>query len=221
MRKPVALISALVLVGTGLAAADEPQKPAQPKAKANAQTQAMPDMKEMMERWTEVATPGPQHKLLDSFIGTWKVTSKMWWAGPGTPPTVSEGTSTMTWIMGGRYVLEKMSSQIPWPAEDGTMKTMDFKGMSITGYDNFRKTYQSIWVDNFGTGMFSMTGAADPDGKLFRYYGAVDEPMLGVVGRMIRVVIRVIDADTHVFEMYDLLMGEDYKAMEMTYKRVK
>jgi hypothetical protein len=36
---------------------------------------------------------------------------------------------------------------------------------------------------------------------------------------MFRAATRIVDEDTHVFEMYDLHVGDDFKVMEITYKR--
>ncbi len=49
----------------------------------------------------------------------------------------------------------------------------------------------------------------------------MDEPMLGVVGRLVKYVTRIIDDDTHVFEIFDLHADDDYKVIEVTYERKK
>jgi hypothetical protein len=59
----------------------------------------------------------------------------------------------------------------------------------------------------------------DPSGKLFVGYGEMDEPMLDVQDRMVKYVTRIINNDKHVFEIYDLHAGADYKVMEITYER--
>lgn len=60
-----------------------------------------------------------------------------------------------------------------------------------------------------------------PVSDVFTYYGYMDEPTMGVYARTVKTVTRIIDADTYVFEMYDPHAGEDYKVMEITYKRKK
>ncbi len=45
--------------------------------------------------------------------------------------------------------------------------------------------------------------------------------MLDIHGRMVKTVIRIINDDKHVFEMYDLAVGDAHKVMEITYARKK
>ena len=56
---------------------------------------------------------------------------------------------------------------------------------------------------------------------LFTLYGEMDEVMLGVVGRTVKYVTRIVDADKHVFEIIDLHAGDGYKVVEITYTRKK
>ena len=64
-----------------------------------------------------------------------------------------------------------------------------------------------------------MKGTCDPSGKVFTFYGEMDEPMIDVRGRMVKYVNRIIDDKKHVFEIYDLHAGPDYKVVEITYER--
>ena len=91
----------------------------------------------------------------------------------------------------------------------------------MTGYDNARNMYTSSWASNMGTNVFTMAGSVDPSGKLFRFYGEMDVPMLGVVGRSVKYVTRIINDDKYVFEIIDLHASDDYKVIEITYTRVK
>ena len=47
----------------------------------------------------------------------------------------------------------------------------------------------------------------------------MDEPMLDVIGRTVKYVTRIISEDEHVFSIYDLHAGDDYKVLEITFKR--
>ena len=77
------------------------------------------------------------------------------------------------------------------------------------------------WADTMGTQLLTMKGTASPDGTVFTYYGEMDEPMMGVIGRTVKFQTKVVDNDTHVFSIYDLHAGDDYKVVEVTYKRRK
>ena len=70
-----------------------------------------------------------------------------------------------------------------------------------------------------GTQLLTMRGSADPTGKVLTAYGEMDEPMLGVIGRTVKYVTRVIDQDHRFFEIYDLHASDDYKVVEIEYTR--
>lgn len=208
--KTFALLCAGILLTTtiGLSQEQKDKKPGGP-----------PDMAELMKAYMAVATPGEHHKNLDHFVGTWDVAVKTFWGGPGAPPAESKGSVTTKWILDGRFILEDVNGEMLLPDEKGQMKPRAFKGMGMTGYDNYRNMYVSSWADNMGTALFTSTGSYNPNDKVYNFYGQMDEPGLKVVGRSVRSLIKVVSKDKHVFEMYDLHAGPDYKVMEITYTR--
>jgi hypothetical protein len=179
----------------------------------------MPDMAEMMKKWLAVASPSEHHKQLEQFVGSWNLTMKMFWAGPGGPPIETKGTSELKWILDGRFLLEQARGEMKWPDATGQMKTVPYEGLGLQGYDNFKNMYVGTWADNLSTHLLTMKAGLDPSGKLFVGYGEMDEPMLDVQDRMVKYVTRIINNDKHVFEIYDLHAGADYKVMEITYER--
>jgi hypothetical protein len=186
----------------------------------HAQPQVSPaDMATMMEKWAKVAAPGENHKYLEPCVGKWDVTTRMWWGGPGTPPIVSHGTSESRWVLDKRFVLTEDKAELLMPDADGGMQKKPFTGMGLTGYDNYKNLYVGGWADNMGTQLLTMSGTRDPSGKVFTFYGQMDEPMLDMSDRMVKYVTRIINNDKHVFEMYDLAVSEDYKVFEITYTR--
>lgn len=66
-----------------------------------------------------------------------------------------------------------------------------------------------------------MTGTRDPSGKRWTFYGEMDEPMLDVQDRMVKYVVEIVDADHHVFSVYDLHAGDGYRVVEVAYTRSK
>jgi len=179
------------------------------------------DQTKMLEEYLKTASPGEHHEALEPFAGKFTCVTKMWWGGPGTPASETEGTATREWQLGGRFLQETMSSQMRMPQADGTMKAVPFSGLGMIGYNNFRNMYEGVWGDSMGTQMLTYNGAASPDKKKFTYYGTMDEPMLKVTARYVKYVSTIIDENTHTFEVYDLHAAENYKVMEITYKRVK
>lgn len=179
-------------------------------------------MQDMMKQWMASTQPGPQHKMMESSIGTWDTTTKMWMAGPGGDPTETKGVAERKWVLDGRFIMEELKSEFPMEAmSGGQAKNIPWNGMGLFGYDRFRNMYVGCWADTMGTQLLTMKGTASPDGTVFTYYGEMDEPMMGVIGRTVKFQTKVVDNDTHVFSIYDLHAGDDYKVVEVTYKRRK
>lgn len=180
------------------------------------------EMKEMTARMEKAMTPGEPHKKLGELVGEWDVIMKVWMGGPTGPATESKGSAKVTSVLGGRFIREDFKGEMSMPdMATGEMKKLPFEGHGTTGYDNARNLYVGTWIDSMGTQLLHMSGSADPTGKVITMYGQMDEPMLNVVGRMVKYVTRVENKDKHVFEMYDLHAGDNYKVIELTYTRKK
>lgn len=163
-----------------------------------------------MEKWKEYATPNENHKVLDAFVGNWDYAVK-WWSTPNSEPEISEGTSEVKWIMGGRF-LEQTSK--------GTSMEQPFEGMGITGYDNAKKKYVSTWIDNMGTGIMRSEGEYDASKKTFLEKGTYTQPKIGETP--FKGVTKIISDDNFVYELYTKDKDwKEYKAMEIDYTRKK
>ena len=119
-----------------------------------------------MDSWIKMAAPGEHHKKLDVLAGTWNLSVKY----PEESGSDSKGTAEFKWTMDGRFLVETSRTD---------MGGMTFEWMGWHGYDNHKKQYVSAWVDNFGTGIDSMTGQYDDAKKTLTYTGQVDEPATG------------------------------------------
>ena len=171
-----------------------------------------PEQQAEMAEWAKIAAPGDAHKHLEYFVGTWNTKTKIYMGGPGSEPMESDGQSDMKWVLGGRFIMDE---------HKGTMMGMPYEGIGMTGYDNFRNLYISSWSSNMGTNMLLMAGSRHPKTGVFTYYGEMDEPNLKVIGRTVKYVTRIVDADHFTFEIIDLHAGDDYKVIELSYERVK
>ncbi len=170
---------------------------------------APPDDKAATEAMMKAATPGPEHKMLMSMVGTWKTSSKMWFA-PGAPATEATGESTITSMLGGRFIQENFKSE---------MMGMPFEGFGTTGYDNVQKKYVGTWSDNFGTGIMSTTGTYDAGTKTFTYTAKYPDPVTGKWKSM-KIASKEVDANTQISEFWDEMPGGKLvKIMEITYTR--
>lgn len=166
--------------------------------------QSNDDMKAMMA----YATPGDNHKLLAKMSGTWNATVTFWMQ-PGAPPMTSTATAVNEMIMGGRYLQSKNT---------GTMMGQPFEGMSVTGYDNAKKIFFATWIDNFGTGIMTLTGNWDDAAKALVFTGTEVDPASGK-DITIREVFRNPDDNTQIMEMYSNMQGKEVKNMEIKYTR--
>ena len=168
-----------------------------------------PEELEMMKKWEAAATPGAGHKTLAPLAGEWEVSSK-WWMDPSQPPMESKGKSKSKWILGGRYLQDEY---------EGEFMGKPMKGMSLTGYDNFKKKYSSLWIDDMGTAMFHSEGVASDDGKTFTFTGKMDDVTTGEKDKTMKWVIRLVSDKKYVFEMYDASKNKDTKCAEMVYTK--
>jgi|CXWL01.1.fsa_nt_gi hypothetical protein len=188
----------------------------------HAEKQPSPEeMAKMMEKYMAMMKPGKHHKELDQLAGEWNAVNRWYMGGPGTQPTETKGTAKRRWVLDGRFLFEEVKSALMMPNDKGEMTSMPFEGLSMVGYDNYRNMFVGTWADTMGTQILTYAGAPNPDGKTFTYYGEMDEPTLDMRGRMVKYVTRVVSKDKHIFEMYDLAAGDNYKVMEITYTRSK
>jgi len=177
------------------------------ETKAPAAKPAAPSEKEMMDAMIKLATPGPQHAALKALAGSWKAVVKNF--PPAGEPVVTEGTAEDSLILGGRFIREEFH---------GTFMGQPFEGYGLTGYDNAKKQYVSAWVDSMDTMISTQTGSMDKAGKTLTFHGTYDDPMTHKKMPS-KMITKIVDDNSHVFEMWNLVEGKDHKEMEITYTR--
>ncbi len=166
------------------------------------------DMKEMMEVYKKVGTPGEHHKLLASLEGSWTTKSRGW-MDPEQPPMESTGTCEQKLILGGRFLQQIYT---------GDMGGEKFTGINIIGYDNHTKKFVSAWIETMSTGIYFFEGTAGKDGKTITQECRYDDPVKGP--SVWKTVTRIKDDNTIEFEMYLTPRGrKEQKMMEMIVKR--
>lgn len=205
MKKTVAQLSLSLCLAAPAFAQPQPQKkPSPPPAMP-------PEQQAMMEAFQKAATPGPNHKLLQAWVGEWSYAMKMW-QDPAAPAQESSGTTSYRSLMDGRYVQHE---------HKGNFMGMPFHGTGILGYDNVSKQFQSSWLDNMSTGQMQINGSYDATKKTLTFKGDMDDMMKPGTKTKIRQTVRTVDNDTHVMEWYEMRGGKEAKTMEITYKRRK
>lgn len=169
----------------------------------------MPDSATMMKNWEAYMTPGEAHKMMASWNGTWNGEVTMWMT-PDGPPSKSTATAVNRMVMGGRYQQS---------AVKGNFNGMPFEGMSTLAYDNEKKTYISIWIDNMGTGLMMSQGPWDAASKSITLTGRMIDP--GTRKEVeFKQIFKPIDNNYQVMEMYATGPdGKEFKTMEIKYTR--
>lgn len=191
------MLAAMAMLGVA-APGDPQEKQAPPMTE---------EMKKMMDAYTAYGAVGEPHKFLAERAGNWDVTARMWMA-PGAPPEESAGTVEATMIMGGRFLVEKFS---------GTAMGQPFTGMGITGYDNLKKKYVSIWIDSMSSGIMYSEGTVT--GKTLTWMGEMPDLMTGKYKKNRGTEI-MSDANHRTAEGFDTTPdGKEFKNMELVYVR--
>lgn len=168
------------------------------------------DMQAMMEAYKKLGTPGTPHKKLASMAGSWSTRTKSFME-PGKPPLESIGTCDQKMILGGRFLKQEFV---------GELMGVPFNGIGVTGYENHQKKYVSTWMNSIRTRIFLFEGTADADGKTITQTCEFDDPVRGPMKW--RSVTRIVDDDTHLFEMYATdKNGKEEKLIEITYTRLQ
>ncbi len=198
MRKLILLTTMLTLAAVGAIGSAATAQDAQ---------DGQMDQKAMEELMMKLATPGPAHTLLHKLEGKWATTMTSYMDGP--EPVTSTGTMTSEQAMGGRYMVGHYT---------GEAMGMPFEGMSIDGFDNNTQKFFSIWLDNFGTGYYLAHGTLASDGKTLTHTGTMSFGPMEIPTRSETIFA---DDDKVTFTMWHTMNGQEMKAMEITYTRVK
>ena len=110
--------------------------------------------------------PGEPHAALRRFIGDWEAQGRMWRSADSSVPPV-EGVVTLSaeMVMGGRFLVEKMTSQPP---------SRPFESIRVVGYDNLSGRYEGATYDSFGTNIIRPVGEMNEAGELVLSYSYTD-----------------------------------------------
>jgi len=160
----------------------------------------------VMAAYEKAMTPGEHHAKLAQLEGNWAMTVTVWMQ-PGAEPTVSTATSTSKMVMGGRYMLDMV---------EGTAMGMPFSGMGWTGYDNVDQQYESTWIDNLGTGIYTYHGQWDDEVNGIVMHGSYTDPVTGQKVAS-KTVTRLEGPDKMVYTSYERRKGDEEarKTMEI------
>ncbi len=166
----------------------------------------------MKAKWEKNAAPNEHHKALEPLIGTWNYNLR-WWMDPSQAPSESKGSNTNAWIMGGRFVQQNTT---------GEAMGQPFEGMGITGYDNVKGEYTSLWLDNMSTGIMTASGQYDAATKTLTEQCTFSCPMTEEKAMQGKGVLKLLDANHYTYEMYGKGPdGKEFRSMEIVYERAQ
>jgi hypothetical protein len=127
------------------------------------------------------------------------------------PPDAMIGTSENTMVYGGRFLKQAITAD--WHGQP-------FEGMSLTGYDNVREEYVSIWMDNMMTGIMSGSGKYDALTKTLTTESTYSCPMTGEKERWSRSETVFTGMDQYSYFSFSRdAAGKEFKSMEIVYTR--
>jgi len=161
-----------------------------------------------MQAWMEYMTPGPMHEMMAKTTGEWNVITK-YWMDPAGDPMETEGKASVEMILGGRYMKS---------THTGTMMGMPFEGINLQGYDNATKEFTAIWIDNMGTGISVSKGKYDESTHSINFKGSMLDPITKE-DMSFRQVVKTIDDNHFMFEMFMNNKGQEFKSMVVDYTR--
>jgi hypothetical protein len=155
------------------------------------------------------AQPGPIHKHLAKKAGEYATQTKF--TAPGVAAQESHGTAKITSALDGRFLLEENA---------GTFFGQPIKGMRLLGYNNASKKYEGVRTYTMSTGIMTLSGTSDDDGKTIKLTATYDGPM--GEKQALQVVTREVDDDHFVVELTAKNPdGTKGASLETTYSRKK
>ncbi|ANM32297.1 hypothetical protein ABI59_16150 [Acidobacteria bacterium Mor1] len=164
-----------------------------------------PEQQAEMQAFVAAGTPGEPHAFMAESVGEFSVVVKSWME-PGTPPMVSEGTATREMTLGGRVLVEEMST---------SMMGMPYEGRGTQGFDNVSGKFWATWTDNMSTGLMVSEGSCGDDGTC-TFMGGWNDPMTGKP-----TTARMVTRQTESGEVMEMFgpdrEGNEMKMMEIIY----
>ncbi|MSR63410.1 MAG: DUF1579 domain-containing protein [Planctomycetes bacterium] len=173
---------------------------------------APPSQEVMMQRMQAYGTPGAAHAVLAQKVGTWDLKVRMYMS-PDAPPEESAGTSTMQWILDGRFIQD---------TTNGVFGGQPFHGQGLLGYDNLKQAYVSSWADSMSTGIMTSEGRYDEKTQTFHITGMMPDAMVAQAYVPTRTTETWTDADHFVVRSWSPgADGTEVLGMELLYSRAR
>lgn len=159
--------------------------------------------------WAALSRPGESHKLLQGFAGDWDVRITFW-SAPDAAPQDSHGSSTLSWILGDRFLQEDFH---------GDVLGESYQGLGLLGYDAAARRFMTVWLDSLNTAIAVQQGWYSPESSTFELKGEVYDPLLGR-NKTTRSEIKIFSPNQYSVTMMDAAPnGATFKSLEIMYSR--
>lgn len=205
-----ALVLSLSLVALAQQAPEPPPAPIPnplPKPAAQPATPEPPDAD--IDAWLKLAETGPEHALLQRFVGTWDCRVKEWLV-PGADATTSTAVLTVSPVLGGRFIRQEFV---------GSAMGRPFTALGYWGFDNAQAKYTSTWMSTMSTDIQPSVGTYDESTRTFTMTSSGDHAGTAWTSRELT---RLVNDETHTFEMFQSHDGgPEVKVLEYTATRRK
>ena len=153
-----------------------------------------------------LSLPGPMHQHLDGLLGEWTLHGK-WRESPDGPWEEFEARARREWVLGDRFVKETVESDL-----DGA----PFEATSYLGYDNVRKEYVMVWLENASTGLQLSTGQIDERGRTLTFEGSNSNAATGRRNAWHRSVVSLSEPDRTLYAGFARdESGQEFQNLEM------
>jgi hypothetical protein len=164
----------------------------------------------LLKALAEAGKPGPEHKKLEPFVGSWTLTVRLW-TDPNQPPAEAKGTVERKWILGGRFVQESAKIQCHGKS---------FEGLSLLGYDRAQKKFTAVWACGLCGTMSHGLATCNDSGTRFE---CSKEECCPLTGQKIkgRDEILIESKDRIVVNVFKTLNGKEAKVMQIVTVRNK
>ena len=168
-----------------------------------------PKLPPALEQARKYATPGEQHRLLDSIVGSFDTTAK-YWLMPGREALQVRGSIESKWILDGRFVEFVYKTELFGDP---------YEGRALIGYDNYAKKYVATWVDTKATFVLQLEGECDAGCKTRTMETTFTDPVSGQTVEL-RDVTTILDKTSFRYEAYlEFSEGQNFKQAEITATR--
>jgi hypothetical protein len=160
----------------------------------------MPSEEMIKAMLKEQATLAPQHKYLESLVGTFDAEMNFLME-PGGEPDKTKGVAKNTSMLGGRFVGFHFDGDVNMFGD-----IIKFSGFGMMGFDKAKGEFVMTWADTMSTTMLVSYGKPGADGKRIEVSGVSASPM----GEANMKHVYVIESkDKHTLEFYQGEPGSD------------